>query len=213
MILHRLWQSLQEHVFPLPSTALLFNVYRDRNPACDREDAAEVRRSNLRRYVASFSARPRVLLVGEAPGPWGARFSGIPFTSERQLCQDPDFPLDGRPSSTAEPPHVSNSSKLFWGAVARHHPHFFVWNCVPLHPHQPGNALSVRAPKRREVRAYRGQLEAVVAALEPEDIAAIGRKAEGALDDLGLACTYVRHPSQGGAREFREGVEAFFLGR
>ena len=45
---------------------------------------AELLRSRLGTYLASRSGAP-ILLVGEAPGYRGARVSGVPFTSERQL--------------------------------------------------------------------------------------------------------------------------------
>jgi hypothetical protein len=54
-----------------------FNFYRD-------GDRAEVRRRRLRDYLDERAAA-KLLLVGEAAGYRGARVSGIPFTSERQL--------------------------------------------------------------------------------------------------------------------------------
>ena len=54
-----------------------FNFYRDGR-------GATTRRERLREYLESRRAAP-LLLVGEAAGYRGARVSGIPFTSERQL--------------------------------------------------------------------------------------------------------------------------------
>lgn len=54
-----------------------FNFYRD-------GAGADVRRARLRAYLESRADAP-LLLVGEAPGYRGARVSGVPFTSERQL--------------------------------------------------------------------------------------------------------------------------------
>ena len=45
---------------------------------------SRLRRERLARYLRD-RRRARLLLVGEAPGYRGARVSGIPFTSERQL--------------------------------------------------------------------------------------------------------------------------------
>jgi hypothetical protein len=46
----------------------------------------EARLHNLRTYLTYLmQVRPSMVLVGEAPGYRGARVSGLPFTSERQL--------------------------------------------------------------------------------------------------------------------------------
>src|SRR4029453_18222301 len=54
-----------------------FNFYRD-------GEGAAVPRERLLTYLQARQEAP-LLLVGEAPGYHGARLSGIPFTSERQL--------------------------------------------------------------------------------------------------------------------------------
>lgn len=52
----------------------------------------KVRRNNLRLYLNQISQlRPKVLLVGEAPGYHGCRFTGVPFTSEYILLRDNSF--------------------------------------------------------------------------------------------------------------------------
>jgi len=54
-----------------------FNFYRD-------GERASFLRERLARYLEARRGAP-ILLVGEAPGYRGARVSGIPFSSERQL--------------------------------------------------------------------------------------------------------------------------------
>ncbi|HXV57867.1 MAG TPA: hypothetical protein VD704_08365, partial [Gaiellaceae bacterium] len=51
-------------------------------------EGAAVRRDRLAAYLRSREGAP-LLLVGEAAGYRGARVSGIPFTSERQLSGRP----------------------------------------------------------------------------------------------------------------------------
>ena len=195
----------ERYVFPVPSTDRVFNPYRDVNPDVDRPDADAIRRANFAAYLGAYPRRPSTLLVAEAPGPWGCRFSGVPFTSEQQLL-DPDFPIDGHPSSAGDAPHREYSGTIFWDAVGPHFPDVFVWNSFPFHPHKPGRPFTIRAPGIREITAYADLMTALLDAVAPDRIIAVGRKGELALDRLGVASTYVRHPSQGGATAFREGI-------
>lgn len=66
-----------------------FNMYAN-SPMFEKE--AVIARKNLLRYLTEMSKRkPSVLLVGEAPGKDGCAISGIPFTSEYQLLNEPFF--------------------------------------------------------------------------------------------------------------------------
>lgn len=207
MLLADVFALFERHLFPTPSTDILFNPYRDRHHALDLPDAPVIRQQNLQRYLASYVQRPSVLILAEAPGPWGCRFSGVPLVSEAQLA-DPRFPIDGQPTSTVDTPHHEYSARIYWRVLRPFFPHFFTWNTVPFHPHQPGEPLTIRTPRIGEIRDSLIVLEGLLDLLRPQCVLAIGRKAEGALGMLGVDCTYVRHPSQGGAKLFAEGVEA-----
>jgi hypothetical protein len=206
-MLDSVWDLFQRRLFSVASTEELFNPYRDRNAEIDVPDAPALRRQNLKAYLRGYDAAPPLFLLAEAPGPWGCRFSGVPITSESQLV-DADFPVDGTPTSREDEPHTEYSAGIFWRVLQPHYPRFFVWNSVPLHPHDPGEPLSIRNPRRTEVRAWQDLLVELLDLLEPEMILGIGRKAERALDEAGAAVTYVRHPSQGGARKFENGVRS-----
>lgn len=195
---------LEELVFEHPSSDRLFNQYRDRNPDLDKEDAPDIRRRNLRSYLAGYEEMPEVFLLAEAPGPWGCRFSGVPITSEAQLL-DPNFPIHGDKSSLAVEPHTEYSANIHWRVLAQHYPKFFTWNTVPFHPHR-SDPLSIRTPKASEVDGFRDVVGAFLQVIRPKHVVAIGRKGERALNHLGVENTYVRHPSQGGAKKFEEGV-------
>lgn len=205
MVLEAVYTVLQNHVFDVPSTATLFNPYRDQDDAFDLPDAPAIRRENARCYLACYEERPPVFLLAEAPGPWGCRFSGVPLVSEAQLV-DEDFPIDGHRSSTQEEPHSEYSANIYWRVLEPYFPHFFTWNSVPFHPHHAGEPLSIRNPKSSEVKSYTGVLTDLLSILQPQRILAIGRKAEYALKQIDAEATYVRHPSQGGARLFEAGV-------
>jgi hypothetical protein len=151
-----------------------FNFYRD-------GEGAALRRSRLTRYLES-RARAPLLLVGEAPGHRGARVSGVPFTSERQLTG----------SGPAEPTATIVHRVL---AELGLEDDVLLWNVVPTHPHRPGMPLSNRAPTRTEAI---GGLEFLRELADGRRTVAVGRVAERF-----LAAPYVRHPSHGGANAFR----------
>jgi uracil-DNA glycosylase len=217
MILDNFWCLFNKKIFTIPSSHGLFNQYKDRNPYVDLINAADIRRQNLYNYFKSFSKKPVVVLIGEAPGPWGCRFSGIPFTGERQLLLK-ELPFYGKQSSKNKAeirvrkstPYVSNSARIFWSVMKKYHPQFFVWNCVPIQPYKKNNILSVRTPTTKEVMNYSNLLSEILSILNPKHIVAVGKKAEFSLSQLGISCTYVRHPSQGGATKFKKGIAKVF---
>ena len=76
----------------LPDLENVFNPWKDTDPVHDNPvlDAPAIRRENLRRYLLPRVGQARWLLVAEAPGYNGCKFSGIAMTSERQLLTIPD---------------------------------------------------------------------------------------------------------------------------
>jgi len=205
MHLQPVYDLFQQHLFDVASSGSLFNLYGDRVDHLDVDDAASIRQENLRAYLAAYDDEPPLFLLAEAPGPWGCRFSGVPITAEAQLV-DPDFPIDGAPTSREPEPHTEYSAGIFWRVLQPVFPHFFVWNSVPLHPHDPGEPLSIRNPRRSEVRTWERLTSELLDLLQPERIVGIGRKAERAVKEIGVDVTYVRHPSQGGATKFTHGI-------
>jgi uracil-DNA glycosylase len=147
---------------------------------------SRVCRSRLEEYLMR-ARNARILLVGEAAGYRGARVSGIPFTSERQLTGS------GPAEATATMVHrVLDELELT--------EHVLLWNVVPTHPHRPGEPRSNRRPRAAEIEASRLFLEQLAAGRR---VVPVGRVAEAALGVAG-----VRHPSYGGASEFRAGLAA-----
>jgi uracil-DNA glycosylase len=156
------------------------NFYRDGTGAARR-------RERLAAYLAERADAP-ILLVGEAPGYRGARVSGLPFTSERQLTGT------GPAEATATIVHRVLAELGLGDRV-------LLWNVVPTHP---GTETSNRAPTRAEVRAG---LPFALELAEGRTVVAVGRVAAAA-----LGAAYVRHPSHGGLAGFREGLLPFAPG-
>jgi uracil-DNA glycosylase len=142
---------------------------------------SELRRERLAEYLAR-RAGARYLLVGEAAGYRGARVSGLPFTSERQLTGS------GPAEATATIVHRVLAELEIEDDV-------LLWNVVPTHP---GTDSSNRLPSRAEVTEAMPFLNELLRGRTP---IAVGRLAQRALGGA-----YVRHPSHGGAGAFREGL-------
>ncbi len=200
---------LEKEVFSLPfdpdPKAGLFNPYRSTDSELDLEKAAEIRRENLLGYIKSLPERPWLLLVGEAPGWRGCRFSGIPFTSERQLVEG-TLPFPGRQSSRKPEAWDERSARIFWNALMPYFPAFFCWNSLPLHPFKPGIPCSNRHPKKSEARKFLSVLYGIWTILQPRQVIGIGRCACWALSEAGVASAYVRHPAHGGSDQFQSGM-------
>jgi hypothetical protein len=181
-----------------------FCMLREEDQALDAPGGAARRRANLARYLDDRRTRP-LLLVGEAMGYNGGRFSGIAFTAERTLLRwGPPYETSGlRPEGYAE-----QSGTIVHGLLDQLGAERVVllWNVVPAHPHRPGAALSNRTPTSSELRAGADVLGELVGLVRPRGIVPVGRSAERALRELGIpALPAVRHPANGGATAFRTG--------
>jgi uracil-DNA glycosylase len=81
-----------------------------------------------------------------------------------------------------------------------------LWNAYPWHPHRPGEPQSNRTPTPAERRAGLPVLEALLEAFPDVHCFAVGRNAEASLAEVGCQATPLRHPSMGGATQFRLGL-------
>jgi uracil-DNA glycosylase len=155
-----------------------FNFYRE-------GPGAALRCSRLAAYLDAHADAP-VMLVGEAAGYRGARVSGIPFTSERQL-------------SGKGPAEIT--ATIVQRVLAELGCDVLCWNVVPTHP---GTATSNRRPTRAEIEASRPFLEELVPG---RTVLAVGRLAARV-----TGAPYIRHPAHGGAAGFRAGLLQFSAG-
>lgn len=214
MSLSPLLHWLEAEIFSLPSTdgeRPLFNFYRDTSPAIERPDAARVRRENLIRRIESFPRAPDYLVIAEAPGWRGARFSGVPLISEAILV-DGALGFSGSPTCASNRPLSEASASIFWKLLRPMRERIFTWNCIPLHPHRPGAPLSNRSPSLKEIHTAVPQLLTLIDLLRPQQVIAVGRCAERALKFAGISAAEVRHPAHGGAAAFQAGIRAIIPG-
>lgn len=197
----------------------IFNPWIDFDPAHDASHAApEIRRRQLAAYLAERASRARLLLVAEAAGYQGAKFSGIAMTSERILLghlaakgvAPPDV-IRVAPERTSRPEEKplgfnEPTATVVWGTLlgAGVDPrHWVNWNAFACHPHRPGEPLSNRTPTRAELEAGRELLRQFLTLYPQAEVVALGRHAAHSLGLLEVPHRAVRHPSMGGAARFR----------
>ena len=192
-----------------------FNPWRQSNDVDLPSDGPGAR---LERLVAHFSVdAPRVMLIGEAPGYQGARISGVAFTSER-LLQEGAIPrlehqaqrrITTRPRPYSEPSATIVWKEAFQLGIASS---LILWNAFPFHPYRTDNPESNRAPTSAELSLGLDFLDELIDLLQPQSLVAVGRNAQASVAALGRAFEHIRHPSMGGAPEFREGLTRIVRG-
>jgi uracil-DNA glycosylase len=176
-------------------TGRLVNPYVCHDPELDRPDGAAIRRANLLAHLEERRS-PVLLLVGEAAGYRGCRFSGIAFTSER--TRPPEQWSSRRAAGWQE-----SSATIVHGALGLLglESSTLLWNVVPFHPTVDGRPLSNRTPSTSERRAGEIWLARIIRLTQPGVVVAVGRSAA---ESLPPGTPRVRHPANGGATLFRE---------
>ncbi|MDP2868466.1 uracil-DNA glycosylase [Methyloversatilis sp.] len=209
----------------IPDPGTMFNPWGDHDLVHDQSpDAPQIRADHLFRYLAARLGRARVLLIAEAPSYSGAKFSGMAMTSERDVLarcaggHGNEYFDGGFRRTSRELPQLKNrdgmlerTASIVWGAMRDQNwqaRDFVLWNAVAYHPHLPGQPLTNRAPSVTERRALRPLLEQFLALFPGVPRMAIGRICQASLADMGIEALPARHPSYGGAPEFRAAVSA-----
>jgi len=91
--------------------------------------------------------KPEVMLVGEAPGYHGCRFTGVPFTSEYILIngigKDSIFGKDKGYMKTRESAITKReqTATIVWETMINHDFLPLMWNAFPFHPYKQGNPM------------------------------------------------------------------------
>lgn len=207
----------------------LFNPWFEQDYHHDAsEESPDIRRRQLVHYLAMRRGHARYLLIAEAAGYRGAHFSGIAMTSERILlghqkrrgilpCHvlpglDPERTSDNRiglKNAVRQQGFTERTATIVWSTLLKlgiRPLDFVLWNAVPWHPYRPNEGfLSNRRPTRCEQDASRRHLENFLALYPGARRIAVGNVSQGLLSDYDVV--HVRHPSHGGAPEFRRRME------
>lgn len=182
-----------------PSTKTVFNQYSD------KDAKGIIRLNNLKLYLDLL--RPKIILVGEAPGYNGCRWSGIPFTSEyimlnrkfRIFSQSQGF----QQSSTGRL-KKEISATIVWDTINDINSLPLLWNIFPFHPHKPDDYSKNRKPTDEETEEGKEYLEHIMNIYPNAGLIAVGEVSHKRLKELNIDHSKVRHPSFGGKELFRK---------
>lgn len=188
----------------------LFNPWRD---VCEDDTVLNGPERKLGRLAAHLDCQPRFIVCGEAPGHLGCRHSGIAFTSERLLLGGaiPRVVRVDQRLTTRKLPFSEPSATIVWKTLSRLGiaEEVVLWNALQMHPHKPGNIRSNRTPTPAELALGMPAMQILVDAFPRAKVIAVGKKAQGLLQAMGIATIgMVRHPANGGATAFADGMRA-----
>lgn len=176
-----------------------------------------IRRNNLYLYLFQMAERkPKVMLVGEAPGYQGCKWTGVHFMSEYLILKGiGEIGMFGKERGyrkTAEWGKVwkEPSATIVWGALKEVKELPLIWASFPFHPYKPGEILTNRAPTREELALGRPLISELIEIYGIKKIIAVGNKAEETLGEMGYKVEKIRHPANGGAGLFKEGIKKHF---
>jgi len=189
-----------------------FNPYRDVCPLHDRDDAAALRRENLRRCIeAAIKTNADTMWVARDLGYRGGRRTGVPLTDEAHL-PNAERLFGGVPLFRATKGQVvaERTATVTWNLLSEIERSVMLWNVFPFHPYVAGDPMTNRCHKKAEREATWHFLTALVEMIKPVRIIAIGRDAGLALAKIETQVETVRHPSYGGQTDFIAGIRSIY---
>jgi hypothetical protein len=189
-----------------------FNPYSDICALHDLEDADAVRRDNLERALGqAISLGVTSLWVARDLGYRGGRRTGLAMTDERYLqAHAAHLGLESFRKATSTRMSKEGTAGAIWRAVDKSQDRVFLWNVFPLHPHEASKPMGNRKHTASEAAAGMEFVLRLVRLLEPQHVIGIGQDADGLLRRAGISAVGVRHPSYGGAPEFRSQLASLY---
>lgn len=186
----------------------VFNPYANICSIHDREDAAIIRRRNLSSYlIAAQALGVDTIWMGRDLGYRGGRRTGLAFTDECHLLKVPKlFPGALLSRATHGNAVAERTAAEIWAALRMAPRPPLFWNVFPFHPHECGNPLTNRRFTRKELAEVDDLNASLIACFDIKSIISIGQDASQYANRFGISVRVVRHPSYGGAIDFRRGI-------
>ncbi|MEG6523584.1 uracil-DNA glycosylase [Desulfotomaculum sp. 1211_IL3151] len=208
----------------------VFNPWQDYDEICDIcPEAPAIRSNHLEQFLSARIPGARYLLVAEAVGYQGGRFTGVAMTSERILLGNhagvkPSVILQdiqGRRTSNPDNQKLKDTQKNFgfteptativWGEVIKSKvsPYQVItWNIFPFHPFDRSKGpLTNRTPTAVELEVGAYYTEMLLKLCPNITVISIGGHSSRTLSKFGIENIHVPHPANGGAGNFRAAIK------
>lgn len=190
----------------------VFNPYADRCDLFDLSTAASVRRKNLISYLGAIErSGTDIIWMGRDLGYRGGRRTGLALTDESHLRDMMEcYPGASINKATTGPIVAERTATEIWAAIRAVPVPPLLWNVFPFHPHDADQQFTNRKFTSRELAVVDELNRALIKWLGIRTIVGIGQDAAKYASDFGVSVECIRHPSYGGVRDFREGVERVY---
>lgn len=183
-----------------------FNVWNQTSEKDKLKNADEIRCNNLRNFLIDRE-NAEYIIIGEAPS-YGARYTGIPMTSEENFNNHPEIFSKNRYKTTSLGINSETTASIVWDEILKSDKagkNFVMWNAFAFHN---SNEEYVQAPNITQLTCPENLkiLKTFLNLFPNRKIIAMGRTTQ---ETVGYALTeYVRHPSHGGEKSFREDLKS-----
>lgn len=212
----------------------VFNPWRDYDESCDIcPEAPHIRTKQLEQFLSARIPGAKYLLVAEAVGYQGGRFTGVAMTSERILLGHHENirssvilqNVEGRRTSNPGNENLKPTQKRFgfteptativWGEVVKSNVsplQVITWNIFPFHPFNPSKGpLTNRTPATAELEVGAYYAEMLLKLCPNMTVISIGGHSSRTLTKLGISNIHVPHPANGGAGNVRAAISKVLL--
>lgn len=190
----------------------VFNPYRHHCSVHDLSNAPAVRRRNLRSYLQSVEELGTdTIWMGRDLGYRGGRRTGLALTDECHLpLLETTYPGTSPCKATKGPAVAERTASEIWAVLIQLKRPPLLWNVFPFHPHELSSELTNRKFSAQELETVTDLNRQLAVWLGIKRIICIGRDAAIYATLFGVEVHCVRHPSYGGVKEFRDGMNKIY---
>lgn len=191
----------------------VFNPYRHFCSKHDLDNAPSLRKNNLIYYLKALEQlEVDTIWMGRDLGYKGGRRTGLALTDEYHLAHlSLTYPGAAAVRATKGPAVSERTASEIWAVITKLSCPPLLWNVFPFHPHEVDVELSNRKFSKVELDCVTELNQQLITWLRIKRVICIGRDAASYAAKFGVNVECVRHPSYGGVREFREGMNKIYI--